>query len=58
MRSQISNVCRNLYVTHVAKNAYEGPGKTTVTFISKEIGSRLLVTRCDEVTSILHHFLE
>jgi len=57
MRSQISNVCRNLYVTHVAKNAYEGPGKTTVTFISKEIGSRLLVTRCDEVTSILH-FLE
>lgn len=39
---------RNLYTTH-AKNAYEGPGKTTVTFISKEIGSRLLVTRCDQL---------
>ncbi|KMQ82958.1 nadh dehydrogenase [Lasius niger] len=40
--------CRNLHATHIARNAYEGPGKTTVTFISKEIGSRLMVTRCDE----------
>lgn len=41
--------CRNLHVTSVTKYAYEGPGKTTVTFISKEIGSRLLVTHCDEI---------
>ncbi|KAM0729066.1 NADH dehydrogenase [ubiquinone] 1 alpha subcomplex assembly factor 3 [Formica fusca] len=40
--------CRNLHATHIARNAYEGPGKTTVTFIRKEIGARLLVTRCDE----------
>ncbi|EGI61475.1 PREDICTED: NADH dehydrogenase [ubiquinone] 1 alpha subcomplex assembly factor 3 [Acromyrmex echinatior] len=39
---------RNLYLTHV-KNAYEGPGKTTVTFISKEIGSRIYVNRCDQM---------
>ncbi|XP_011881247.1 PREDICTED: NADH dehydrogenase [ubiquinone] 1 alpha subcomplex assembly factor 3 [Vollenhovia emeryi] len=39
---------RSLHVTHV-KNGYEAPGKTTVTFISKEIGKRLLVSRCDEL---------
>ncbi|KAL6254032.1 hypothetical protein P5V15_015889 [Pogonomyrmex californicus] len=48
---QILQSCRNLHVTYITKNAaaYEGPGKTTVTFISKEIGSRLLISRCDEL---------
>lgn len=45
---QASRGYRNLHVTRIIKNAYEGPGKTTITFIRKEIGSRLLVTRCDE----------
>lgn len=45
------NFCRNLHTTYIARNAYEGPGKTTVTFIRKEIGARLLVTKCDEVSS-------
>lgn len=42
---------RNLCTTHIAA-AYEGPGKTTVTFISKEIGQRLLVSNCDQVRLI------
>lgn len=46
------NFRRNLHVTCIIKNAYEGPGKTTITFIKKEIGSRLLVTRCDEVIGL------
>jgi len=45
----ISTIFRNLHVTRVIQNAYEGPGKTTISFISKEIGSRLLVTHCNEV---------
>ncbi|XP_012521896.1 NADH dehydrogenase [ubiquinone] 1 alpha subcomplex assembly factor 3 [Monomorium pharaonis] len=47
LRQTLRN-CRKLHITHKTKG-YEGPGKTTVTFISKEIGSRLLVTRCDEI---------
>ncbi|XP_070158054.1 NADH dehydrogenase [ubiquinone] 1 alpha subcomplex assembly factor 3 isoform X2 [Polyergus mexicanus] len=47
LRQALQNY-RNLHATHIARNAYEGPGKTTVTFIRKEIGARLLVTRCDE----------
>ncbi|XP_018360084.1 PREDICTED: NADH dehydrogenase [ubiquinone] 1 alpha subcomplex assembly factor 3 isoform X4 [Trachymyrmex cornetzi] len=43
---------RNLYLTHV-KNGYEGPGKTTVTFISKEIGSQIYVNRCDQMGFVL-----
>ncbi|KYN03886.1 PREDICTED: NADH dehydrogenase [ubiquinone] 1 alpha subcomplex assembly factor 3 [Cyphomyrmex costatus] len=39
---------RNLCLTHI-KNGYEGPGKTTVTFISKEMGARIYVTHCDQV---------
>lgn len=45
---QMLQSCRNFHATHVARNAYEGPGKTTISFISKEIGSRLLVTQCNE----------
>ncbi|TGZ37031.1 NADH dehydrogenase [ubiquinone] 1 alpha subcomplex assembly factor 3 [Temnothorax longispinosus] len=40
---------RTLHATRIIQNAYEGPGKTTVTFISKEIGTRLLISRCDEM---------
>ncbi|KAH0953544.1 hypothetical protein HN011_010836 [Eciton burchellii] len=38
---------RSLYTTLV-KNAYEGPGKTTVSFIRKEVGTRLLVSKHDQ----------
>ncbi|XP_012217087.1 NADH dehydrogenase [ubiquinone] 1 alpha subcomplex assembly factor 3 [Linepithema humile] len=48
LRQALQN-CRNLCTTHIAKNAYEAPGKTTVTFISKEIGQRLLVSNCDQL---------
>ncbi|KAL0121928.1 hypothetical protein PUN28_007014 [Cardiocondyla obscurior] len=47
--TQTSRGCRNLHITRAIRNAYEGPGKTTVTFISKEIGSRLLVNQCNEI---------
>ncbi|EFN75471.1 NADH dehydrogenase [ubiquinone] 1 alpha subcomplex assembly factor 3 [Harpegnathos saltator] len=49
--------CRNLHVTSLARcaAAYEGPGKTTVTFISKEIGPRILVQKCDEVGFTLNN---
>lgn len=48
MLRQTLRSCRNLHATHITRNAYEGPGKTTVTFISKEIGSRLMIVQCDE----------
>ncbi|XP_014475456.1 PREDICTED: NADH dehydrogenase [ubiquinone] 1 alpha subcomplex assembly factor 3 [Dinoponera quadriceps] len=42
--------CRNLHIASLARNAaaYDGPGKTTVTFISKEIGPRFQVSQCNE----------
>ncbi|XP_029178790.1 NADH dehydrogenase [ubiquinone] 1 alpha subcomplex assembly factor 3 [Nylanderia fulva] len=49
MMRQTLRSCRSLHATHIARNAYEGPGKTTVSFISKEIGSRLMVVHCDEI---------
>ncbi|KAL6431082.1 hypothetical protein ACFW04_007073 [Cataglyphis niger] len=49
LRQALQSCNRNLHTTYIARNAYEGPGKTTVTFIRKEIGDRLLVTKCDEL---------
>ncbi|EZA59485.1 hypothetical protein DMN91_010470 [Ooceraea biroi] len=39
---------RNLHTTRLLKNSYEGPGKTTITFISKEMGTRLLISKYDK----------
>ncbi|XP_032680928.1 NADH dehydrogenase [ubiquinone] 1 alpha subcomplex assembly factor 3 isoform X1 [Odontomachus brunneus] len=49
--------CRNIHVTSLVKNvsAYEGPGKTTVTFISKEIGPRILISKCNKDGFTLHN---